>query len=237
MRPLRLASATALLALGAALSSASCGEAYGGWGDGGCDTFCNRWVGAHCRTPVSRDECLQKCVTQRAQCPAQQQSLLRCANLEGAINCDADTGATKIANCSVQVGHVEGCLACAKFCDRWIAAGCSHARDRGECVASCLDARCADVHRFATTTCASAVLVCDDTGHPSSGDWGCGDALAMATLCAARAGGSHAFSWLPEKPPFDAGPTDAADTGADTPGPVDAFVGSDVGTFPQNGGP
>lgn len=221
----------ALLALGAALSSASCGEAYGGWGDGGCDTFCNRWVGAHCRNPVSRDECLTKCVTERGLCPVQTQSLLRCANLEGAINCDADTGGTKIANCSVQVAHLDSCLVCAKFCARWVGAGCARARDVGECVASCLDGRCNAQHRLAATTC-TRPLVCDEEGYPVSDV--CAGSLSSASECARAVGGAHAFAWLPERPAWDAGP---ADTGVDTLGPpVDAFGGSDVGTFPQNGG-
>lgn len=227
MRLLRLASATVLLGGMLALGGVSCGQSYGPWGEGGCDTFCNRWVGAHCRNPVSRDECMTKCITTRDLCPAHQTALVRCANLEGNIICDSDSGATKIANCTNQQTQVDSCSTCATFCKRWVATGCTHALDYGECLSTCLDPRCAPSHASAAVSCAR--LTCDESGHPISADrfGSCEFALQQAQACVSVVGGSTPFAWLPER--------SAPDTGVDT-GP-DTFVPPfDAGTFPQGGG-
>ncbi len=221
----RTSSAVALVGALAALG-ASCSTSYAPWGDGGCDTFCNRQVGARCRAPIDRDKCLVECVNNRALCPAHQRGLLRCANLEGNIVCDGDTGATKIANCGPAQEEVSACVTCATFCRAYVGL-CARGNDLGECISSCLDPRCRGAHAAAMSNC-GATLICGEDGFPTPPrtTFICGQSFGVASSCVRSHGGGGAFKWIPERLPADSG-SPSVDATAD-----DAFF-VDGGTLPE----
>ena len=226
---LRTSSALGLVAALAGLGIA-CSQSYAPWGDGGCDTFCNRQVGARCRAPVDREKCVTECVNKRDLCPAHQRGLLRCANLEGNIVCDGDTGATKIANCGPAQDEVAVCVSCATFCRAYVSL-CTRANDLGECVASCLDPRCRSIHAGAASNCAPPALTCGDDGFPTAAAsaFACSQGLAQATACVRYHGGGRAFTWMPERVVADTGTFPLGDAS----GAPDGGFSADEGTFPN----
>lgn len=169
-------------------------------GSGGCDGFCTKWVGAHCRNGPTMDDCMKQCVDEQTRCRPETNAVLKCATIEAQIACETSTGQPRIVGCVPRETSLKNCLACDMFCEWW--SQCADGPAREECLATCLDPRCAAEHR-AVVDCMMPQKGACETSRCS---W------SQARACTRAYGQEQPFHWLPVEPlPGDGG----ADGGAD----------------------
>ncbi len=57
-------------------------------GDGACDAYCTKIVGAKCRGSLDKDACKKSCLSDQSYCATEENDFLRCANQNGTVNCN-----------------------------------------------------------------------------------------------------------------------------------------------------
>lgn len=166
-------------------------------GAGACDAFCAKWVGARCRKGPTPSECLAQCLAEQTRCRPEANALMKCATIEAQIACEANTGEPRIVGCAPRETALRACLECDQFCTRWTT--CSGGPTHEECLASCVDPRCAAEHAGVMTCMADYTVYCDPrTAEPMA--LSCGGAYARAQSCTGRLGQPTPFRWLPVVP-------------------------------------
>jgi hypothetical protein len=98
----------------------ACSSESGLVGNGACDGFCNKVVGANCKTTVSSDECVQKCLfyendptasrdpTDPQACSDANSKMIRCATIDGNVGCDGGSGRAHVVGCDPAVAARSG---------------------------------------------------------------------------------------------------------------------------------
>jgi hypothetical protein len=93
------------------VSIGACSSQSGLVGNGACDGFCAKVVGANCRVQASSDECIAKCVfyqtdptaskdaTDPNACSTANSKMLRCATIDGNVGCVGGSGRAHIVGC------------------------------------------------------------------------------------------------------------------------------------------
>ena len=89
-------------------------------GDGACDAFCEKVLGANCKVAASHDDCIAKCVfyqndptasrdpTDPQACSDANSKMLRCATIDGNVGCDGGTGRAHVVGCDPIVAQRSG---------------------------------------------------------------------------------------------------------------------------------
>lgn len=199
VRPLRLLPTLAIAIVSALQATSGCSSSSALYGGGGCESFCTKWVGAHCRNGPTFDACMTQCQDQQSRCRQETNAVLRCATIEAQIACETGSGQPRMVGCNARIEAQSACLACDYVCHNQVEAnGCRRAPSHDECVASCTDPRCAS--RYANVTgCARSE--CDADGNvvlDCTSDWfflkACTEAL-----------GAEPFHALPPDSPSDGG--------------------------------
>lgn len=166
-------------------------------GGGACDGFCARWAGSDCRNRPGMEACLAECRDEQSRCRPEANALLRCATIDGEIVCDSSSGAPRIVGCAPREVALDGCMACDRVCERWVA--CGHGPSREECLAGCVDPRCAASHRALLDCIGGQAPRCDPETGPTA-PAGCMAEWSQAAACMSRYGAAQPFRWLPVEP-------------------------------------
>ncbi|MBI2391965.1 MAG: hypothetical protein HYV09_20405 [Deltaproteobacteria bacterium] len=178
-------------------------------GAGACDAFCGKWVGARCRKGPSMTDCLKQCLDEQARCRPEANALMKCATIEAQIACETNSGEPRVVGCAPRENALRTCLGCDEFCARWTT--CSGGPTHEECLATCVDPRCAVEHAGVANCMASSTVYCDATTAEPMPGLSCSDAFWRAQTCTSRHGQPTPFRWLPVAPePADASPTGAS---------------------------
>jgi hypothetical protein len=209
--PRRSFLAPVTLGLGVVALFLGCSSSSSLEGIGACEGFCNKWYGSHCKNgPKTHEECLggdgivNGCLDDQARCAVEENSLIRCATVDGSIACETGSGKPKILGCQKQQSALNACLLCDQFCERWTGTAkpsdagpgpvpCKRAPTRPACLAGCLDPQCAtEMQQY--RSCATGAVTCDASGEPW--DPGCRFYMDALVLCL---GGTHPFDWPPPR--------------------------------------
>lgn len=192
----------ALVALFHVLSG-GCSSSSSLAGGGGCDAFCTKWIGAHCRNGPTMEACLATCHDEQDRCTPEANAVLKCATIEAQIACETSSGEPRIVGCVPRETALSNCIACDRFCETWIA--CPQGPTREECLATCLDPRCAEAHRSLVDCMPSGAGVCGPTGPTAPAV--CMSSYRRAQACTSLYGQEQPFRWLPVQAlPGDSGP-------------------------------
>jgi hypothetical protein len=68
-------------------------------GQGACDAYCFKLVGAKCKASPTRDDCLLECGFYQQACTREFNEFLRCATIDATIACDSGTSKPKVIGC------------------------------------------------------------------------------------------------------------------------------------------
>jgi hypothetical protein len=198
-----LLSVFGLMVLGAMqVASGGCSSSSELYGGGGCESFCTKWVGAHCRTGPTKEDCMNQCQGDQMRCRDATNALLRCATLEAQIACETGSGAPRIVGCAPKQVEQSNCLFCYDTCKLIEGSACSAGPTLEECLAACTGTRCANQYeRFAE--CRPGSPLCTPDGRISYDDSSCVGLFAQLSSCV-----------LPGAPFFVPRPVD--DAGADS---------------------
>jgi hypothetical protein len=93
---MRHAGRVLLLALSSALA---CSAESTLVGQGACDGYCFKIVGAKCKASPTRDECLAECGYYQTQCAREWNDFVRCATIDATIACDSGNSKPKVVGC------------------------------------------------------------------------------------------------------------------------------------------
>lgn len=188
--PLLTGALLAGYALGTGCSSSS--EITGG---GGCESFCNKWVGARCRNGPTKESCLEECRARESRCAPETHALLKCATIEATIACETGSGQPRVVGCGPRETALTNCIACDRFCEGWSTVGCPRTPDREECLVACLDRRCLREHKAMADCGFSGAGTCSSDGSPQPSR--CFSEYASAANCTNRHGQPQPFRYLP----------------------------------------
>ncbi|MGZ3455304.1 MAG: hypothetical protein ACXVEF_37215 [Polyangiales bacterium] len=175
--PLGLLVFAAAQIAGGGCSSSS--ELYGG---GGCESFCTKWVGAHCRNGPTKDECMAECTSEQDRCRDASNALMRCATLEATIACETGSGEPRIVGCAPRQAAQQACLDCYTVCKSIADAQCSAGPSLDECQAACGGPTCNNLYqRF--VDCHPGPFSCTPLGELTFFRSSCGDLYAQLQSC------------------------------------------------------
>jgi hypothetical protein len=160
-----LLSVVGLMMVGAMqVASGGCSSSSELYGGGGCESFCTKWIGAHCRKGVSKEDCMTDCQGEQFACPDAKNALMRCATLEATIACETGSGEPRIVGCAPKQVELETCKSCYSVCKQIEDVACTLAPSRQECLAACTGTKCANLYeRF--VDCRPGQPTCTDDGH------------------------------------------------------------------------
>ncbi|GAC1351478.1 MAG: hypothetical protein NVS3B20_02540 [Polyangiales bacterium] len=174
-------------------------------GNGACDGFCTKWVGAHCTKGPTAADCLTKCLTDQGRCREEENALLHCATVDGTIACETGSFSPKVLGCDKFVNAIAACLTCDAFCDEWSGSAltrapkCLNSPNHEACKAACLSKRCApETRAFVACAAGRSVACVDDFPYAEGCDL---PLLSLAKCLASTPGGTHPFDWPPIAPP------------------------------------
>ena len=68
-------------------------------GEGACDGYCFKIVGAKCKDSPTRDGCLDECLYYQGECPREWNDFARCTVIDSTIACDSVTAQPKVVGC------------------------------------------------------------------------------------------------------------------------------------------
>lgn len=179
-----LFSVVGLMVLGAMqVASGGCSSSSDLYGGGGCESYCTKWVGAHCRNGPTKDECMNKCQGEQIRCRDATNSLLRCATLEATIACETGSGYPRIVGCAPKQAEQAACLFCYQTCELIVGSACSKGPTLEECLAACTSVGpCAPIYeRFAD--CGPGSPLCAPDGRISYSDSSCSGLFDSLTRC------------------------------------------------------
>lgn len=168
-------------------------------GEGGCDAFCSKLVGARCRNGPKREDCLEACLDQQTRCRPEANAYLRCATIEANIACESGSGAPRVIGCAPREQALSRCLACDAFCEDYPSLDCDPPV-RESCVDACVDPRCAAEHQELVRCVPSPIALRCFDGTISAGAE-CPSEWSAVRSCVVRNGGREPFRGLPAPPP------------------------------------
>lgn len=164
-------------------------------GAGGCESFCNKWVGARCRSGPTQEACMTECTAREQRCGRENDALLKCATIEATIACETNSGQPRIVGCIPREEALSSCLACDRFCEGWSSLGCPQTPPREECLTVCLDKRCAREHRAMVDCSFTGAGTCGFDGRPVPTT--CFGEYTRAQSCTSRLGQPQPFRYIP----------------------------------------
>ncbi len=176
-------------------------------GGGGCESFCSKWVGAHCAHGPTKDGCLEKCRDQQSRCAVEANAFLKCATLEAQIACETGSGQPRVLGCGARENALNSCLVCDRFCETWSGLDCPLGPGREECLATCLDHRCATEHQRIVECMTPGLATCGGDGRPAVQGISCQPAYDVAARCTQQYGQPQPFRWLAVEQPDTGGGT------------------------------
>jgi hypothetical protein len=180
-------------------------------GGGGCESFCNKIVGARCRNGPTRESCLEQCFDRQRKCEPETNALLKCATIESTIACETGSGQPRVLGCVPRETAQDACIACERFCDGWAKVGCPHTPSKEECLIACLDKRCRQQHLVVANCLFSGAGTCAFDGRPAPST--CLPEYQSAASCTSQHGQPQPFRYIPLVLLDDAGSTDASEVG------------------------
>lgn len=93
-----LVTASRLLRL-ALLSLLSCSSQSTLVGQGACEGYCFKIVGAKCKSGPTRERCLDECLFYQGDCAREWNDYVRCSAIDATIACDSGTAQPKVVGC------------------------------------------------------------------------------------------------------------------------------------------
>ncbi len=201
-----------LAALGASYAATGgCSASSSITGGGGCESYCNKLVGARCRNGPTREKCLEECHDQQGRCEPETNALLKCATIESTVACETGSGQPRVLGCAPRELAQQSCLVCDRFCGGWSKLGCPHTPSKEECVIGCLDQRCRIPHRVVADCVFAGDGTCGPDGRPVPST--CLGEYQNARFCTSRYGQPQPFRYIPIVLLDDAGTLDSGEVG------------------------
>jgi len=68
-------------------------------GQGACEGYCFKIVGAKCKSSPTREACIDECLFHQADCTREWNDWLRCSSIDATIACDSATTEPKVVGC------------------------------------------------------------------------------------------------------------------------------------------
>jgi hypothetical protein len=172
----------ALVFTAAQLASGGCSSSSELYGGGGAESFCTKWVGAHCRSGPTKEDCMAEWTGNQERCRDETNALMRCATLEANIACETGSGQPRIVGCAPRQAAQFACLSCYTVCKSIVDAGCSAGPSLEECKAACGGATCANLYqRF--VDCRPGPPFCNGLGAVSFEGTACSELYFQLSNC------------------------------------------------------
>ena len=97
-----------LAALAALVLDVACSSESSLVGEGACDGYCFKIVGAKCKDSPTREQCLDECIFHQGDCAREWNDWARCTVIDATIACDSVTAQPKVVGCDTFQAAVAG---------------------------------------------------------------------------------------------------------------------------------